>query len=206
MVSMATTQKLDLYKKYKAEYITPRKPALVKTTPAQYITISGSGAPGSADFQNKIGALYGVAYTMKMTKKFAGKDYKVCPLEGLYWGSGKEESALSIDPKELNWTLIMRVPDFLKEKDLQQAVAQIHGKGKTGDFDAVTLERMDEGTCVQMLHIGRYNQECGTIAQMMTFAEEKGLACHGKHHEIYLSDPRRVAPERLRTILRLPVR
>ena len=203
---MPTALKLDLYKKHATEYIAPKKPVLVKTKPAQYITISGSGAPGSADFQNKIGALYGVAYTMKMAKKFAGEDYKVCHLEGLYWGSGKEENALSVDRKELNWTLIMRVPDFIKEKDLQQAVAQLHGKGKTGDFDAVKLERIDEGTCVQMLHLGPYNQECGTIAQMMTYAKEKGLSCHGKHHEIYLSDPRRVAPERLRTILRLPVR
>jgi hypothetical protein len=203
---MPTASKLDLYKKHRTEYIAPKKPALVKTKPAQYITISGSGAPGSADFQNKIGALYGVAYTMKMMKKSAGKDYKVCHLEGLYWGSGKEENVLSIDPKELKWTLIMRVPDFLKEKDLQRAIAQVHAKGKTGDFDAVKFERIDEGTCVQMLHIGPYNQEGGTITQMIAYAKEKGLSCHGKHHEIYLSDPRRVPPERLRTILRYPVR
>lgn len=202
---MPTAPKLDLYKKHRTEYIAPKKPTLVKTKPAQYIAISGSGAPGSAGFQNKIGALYGVAFTLKMAKKFAGKDYKVCHLEGLYWGSEKEDNMLSIDPKELNWTLLMRVPDFIKGKDLQQAIAQLHGKRKTGAFDAVRLERIDEGTCVQMLHVGPYNQECGTITQMISYAKEKGLGCHGKHHEIYLSDPRRVAPERLRTILRLPV-
>jgi hypothetical protein len=101
--------------------------------------------------------------------------------------------------------LIIRVPDFIKEKDLQQTFAQLRAKGKDGDFENVKLESLDEGSCVQMLHVGPYNQENRTIDQMLAFAEEKGLTCRGKHHEIYLSDPRRVPPERLRTILRLPV-
>ena len=198
-------EKLDLYRTHKAEYVAPRKPVMVKTGPAKYLTINGHGAPGSAEFQDKIGTLYGVAFTVKMTRKFAGKDYKVCHLEGLYWGNGKDEIAACSDPSEWNWKLVIRVPDFIKEKDLNQAVVQLHAKGKTGDFEQVKLESIDEGSCVQMLHIGPYNDEKRTIDQMLAFVREKGLACRGKHHEIYLSDPRRVPPERLRTILRVPV-
>ena len=154
-------------------------------------------------FQEKVGTLYSVAYTLKMAKKFAGKDYKVCNLEGLYWGSSSETG--SFDFNDCEWLLIIRVPDFIKEKDLQQTFTELRAKGKAGDFENVKLESLDEGSCVQMLHVGPYNQENRTIDQMLAFAENEGLTCRGKHHEIYLSDPRRVPPERLRTILRLPV-
>ena len=202
---MPPTAKLDLYKVHKAEYITPKKPVLVKTRPAKYLTISGRGAPASAEFQNSVGALYGVAITIKMARKFAGKDYKVCGLEGLYWGSAKEESAALLDPNEWSWLLMIRVPDFIKDKDLRQAICQLRAKGKVGDFEKVKLERIDEGPCVQMLHVGPYSQENKSIDQMLAFVKQEGLACHGKHHEIYLSDPRRVPEDRLRTILRIPV-
>jgi hypothetical protein len=202
---MPTAQKLDLYKVHKAEYVATKKPVLVKTSPAQYLTISGRGAPASPEFQNKIGALYNVAFTLKMTQKFGGKDYKVCHLEGLYWGSGKEENVACLDPSAWNWLLVIRVPDFIKEKDLQQAIGQLRAKGKTGDFDKAKLESLDEGSCVQMLHVGPYNQEKQTIDQMLAFAAKEGLSSRGKHHEIYLSDPRRVPAQRLRTILRFPV-
>lgn len=202
---MPPTQKLDLYKVHKTEYVATKKPVLVKTRPAKYLTISGRGAPASAEFQNSIGTLYGVAFSMKMAQKFAGMDYKVCPLEGLYWGSGKEENVGWIDPNKWNWMLVIRAPDFIKEKDLQQAIVQLRAKGKAGDFEKVKLESIDEGSCVQMLHLGPYNQENRTIDQMLAFAKQKGLTCRGRHHEIYLSDPRRVPPDRLRTILRFPV-
>ncbi len=89
---MPTAEKIDLYKIHKAEYVATKKPALVKTRPAQYLTISGHGAPASPEFQEKVGTLYSVAFTLKMAQKFAGKDYKVCNLEGLYWGSREEEN------------------------------------------------------------------------------------------------------------------
>ena len=200
-----TLEKLDLCKIHKTDYVAARKPVMVKIGPAKYLTISGHGAPASPEFQDGIGTLYGVAFTVEMTRKFAGKDYKVCHLEGLYWGNGNEEIAICPDPSEWNWTLVIRVPDFIKEKDLNQAIAQLRAKGKAGDFEKVKLESIDEGSCVQMLHVGPYNEEKRTIDQMLAFARQKGLACRGKHHEIYLSDPRRVPPERLRTILRFPV-
>jgi hypothetical protein len=197
--------KLDLYKVHKTEYVAAKKPVLLRTIPAKYLTISGHGAPASDEFQDKIGILYSVAFTVKMTRKFAGKDYKVCHLEGLYWGSGKEENLSCLDPKEWNWLLAIRVPDFIKMKELQQAIAQLRAKGKVGEFEKVKLESLDEGSCVQMLHVGPYSQENRTIDEMLAFVKQKGLTCRGKHHEIYLSDPRRLPPERLRTILRFPV-
>src|SRR5574337_1261794 len=107
---MAAAQKLDLYKIHKAEYVAAKKPVLVKIKPAKYLTIGGKGEPASADFQNKIGALYGVAFTVKMAKKSAGKDYRVCHLEGLWYGDGKSEEVLSVPPSSLHWTLLIRVP------------------------------------------------------------------------------------------------
>lgn len=202
---MPGKSKLDLYRTHKAEYIRPRKPALVKIGPAKYLAITGKGAPASTEFQNKIGALYGVAYTVKMTKKFAGQDYRVCHLEGLWWGS-KERMDFAAQPTDMwNWKLIIRVPDFIKKTDVDAAIKKLKGKGKTPVVSEVVLEKIDEGLSVQMLHVGPYSQEGKTVAQMMEFAQEKGFTCRGRHHEIYLSDPRRVPAERLKTILRHPL-
>jgi len=202
---MAPAKKLDLYKVHKAEYVTPKKPALVVTKPAKYLAVTGTGAPASEEFQNRISALYGVAFTIKMAKKFAGQDYRVCHLEGL-WSVGQGNMNLRAQPPETwNWKLLMRVPDFIKRADVKAAVKALAKKGKSPGAAAVRLEKLSEGTCVQMLHVGPYATEEETIAQMMAFATERGLAFHDLHHEIYLSDPRRVPPQRLRTILRHPV-
>jgi hypothetical protein len=203
---MAAGQKLDLYKTHKSEYVTPKKPALVNVKPAQYLSVEGKGEPGGEVFHKMVGALYGVAYTVKFIKKFAGRDYKVCQLEGLWWGSGKGMDFFKNPPKTWNWKLLVRVPDFIKAKDIKDAVKLLKEKGKGAGTGKVKLEKIREGKCVQMLHVGPYNQEQGTIGQMMEFAREKGLVAHGRHHEIYLSDPRRVPASRLRTILRHPVR
>ena len=199
------TQKLDLYKVHKAEYITPKKPVLIQTKPAKYLAITGQGAPGGKAFQEGVGALYNVAFTLKMAKKFAGQDYKVCHLEGLWWGDKEGQDFAAQPPDAWNWKLIIRVPDFIVAKDLKEAVATLKGKGKPPDVANVKLETLDEGQCVQMLHVGPYSKEGETISQMLALAREKQVRCRGRHHEIYLSDPRRVPPARLRTILRLPV-
>jgi len=203
---MPAAKKLDLYKEHKAEYVTPKKPVLVKTKPAKYLTITGKGRPGGELFQKHIGALYGAAFTIKMTRKFAGQDYKVCHLEGLWWGDkeGLDFSAIPLD--QYSWKLIIRVPDFIQKKDLDSAVRALKEKGKGPEVAEVKLEKIKEGLCVQMLHVGPYSDEVKTIAHMMNLAQEKGLTCQVPHHEIYLSDPRRVPPARLRTILRFSVR
>jgi len=202
---MAADKKLDLYKVHKAEYVTPKKPVLVHVRPARYLTITGEGAPACAEFQNKVGALYSVAFTVKMTRKFAGQDYKVCHLEGLYWTKGKAGEVLSAGPSALNWKLLIRVPEFSKKADVDAAVKTVRAKGKAADAAKVRLETINEGQCVQMLHVGPYSRESETLARMREFAEQKGLSCRGRHHEIYLSDPRRVPAERLRTIIRHPM-
>ena len=141
-----------------------------------------------------------------MIQKFAAKDYKVCPLEGQWWCANGEVSFISQDPKTWNWKLMIRVPEFVTEKDRAEAVDQLREKGKPAQVSEVSLETIEEGRSVQVLHVGPYDRETETIAGMMEFARQRGLAFHGVHHEIYLSDPRRVLAARLRTILRHPVR
>jgi len=188
--------KLDLYAVHKSDYVAPKTPILINVKPARYLAITGKGEPGGEAFQTRLGALYAVAFTIKMAKKFAGRDYKVCGLEGLWWGM----------PKTWNWKLIIRTPDFITPADLKTAVATLRAKGKGREVSEVKLERIEEGPSVQMLHVGPYDAEAPTLKAMEDFAAAQGLKCHGRHHEIYLSDPRRVKPEKLRTILRMPVK
>jgi hypothetical protein len=179
---------------------------MVELKPATYLAISGKGAPGGEAFTASIGALYGMAFTIKMTRKFAGKqDYAVCKLEG-QWGSAAEPNFAKLPPAQWLWTLLIRTPEFIKEEDLRQAVAVLLKRGKGEDVKRVRLESLTEGPCVQMLHVGPYDKEPETIAVMRAFAEKQQFQLSGRHHEIYLSDPRRVPPERLKTILRVPVR
>jgi hypothetical protein len=204
---MAGREKVDLYKVHKEDYIAPKEPTFVNVKNAQYLAVSGRGAPGSLAYQSKIGALYGVAYTIKMTRKFEGReDYVVCKLEGQYWADDEPTDFSDIRPEELNWRLLIRTPDFIKKKDLKEAVGKLIDRGKGEGVDQVELVSIAEGKCVQMLHVGPYDKEQGTVQKMFKFAEAEGCAADGRHHEIYLSDPRRVAPEKLKTILRLPVK
>jgi hypothetical protein len=203
---MKSQPKLDLYKLHKAEYAATRKPALVEVTPASYLAISGQGAPGGDLFTASIGALYGAAFTIKMTRKFAGQqDYAVCKLEGLWWSESAANFA-KLPKDQWLWKLLIRTPDTIKEDDLQQAVAVLLKRGKGQYVKRVRLESLAEGLCVQMLHVGPYDREGETVALMKAFAGNQQLGFSGKHHEIYLSDPRRVPPDRLKTIVRQPVR
>lgn len=186
-------KKLDLYVEHKSEYVAAKQPVLIHVAPAQYLAIAGRGKGGGPEFQRKLGALYGVAFTIKMAKKAAGRDYGVCKLEGL-WRSDQD------------WTLIIRTPDFITAKDLKDAIRKLREKGKDAEVAEVEIEKLHEGRSVQMLHVGAYDREQGTIEAMREFAAAAGLRLGGLHHEIYLSDPRRVAPERLRTILRYPLK
>jgi hypothetical protein len=141
-----------------------------------------------------------------MTRKFAGgQDYKVCQLEGLWWADGSSADFTAVPRDQWRWKLLIRVPDFIGQADLDQAKAALRDKGKPPAFESVRLETIEEGPCVQMLHVGPYAEEPATLALMRQFAAAGGLEFRGPHHEIYLSDPRRVPPERLRTILRMPV-
>ena len=202
---MKTKEKIDLYKLNKDDYAAPKKPLLLKIKDATYLAISGQGEPGGETFTDKIGALYGMAFTIKMTRKFAGEqDYSVCKLEG-QWGADGQDDFSRLPKAQWRWNLLIRTPDFVKADELEKAVATLLKRGKTPTVREVRLESLSEGQCVQMLHVGPYDRECETVALMKAHAEKHGLHFHGRHHEIYLSDPRRVPAGRLKTILRHPV-
>lgn len=203
---MANEEKVDLFKELnKTEYARPKKPVLVDVGKGTYLKIDGRGAPGGREFTAKVGALYAMAYTIKMTRKFDGdRDYVVGKLEAQWWVGGDGDMATT-PQAEWNWTMMIRTPDFVKKPEVKRAAKVLREKGKEPEVDLVELAAMSEGRCVQMLHVGPYDTEPETAARMTAFAAEQGYTPHGRHHEIYLSDPRRVPPERLKTILRIPV-
>jgi len=203
---MKKLPKLDLLKVHAAEYVTPKKPVLLDIAPAMYLAIEGVGAPGGEEFTRRIGGLYGVAFTIKMTRKFAGQqDYGVAKLEAIWWSAGGECNFACLPKDQWCWKLMIRTPEFVGEADRQTALATLAKRGKDPVCREVRLEELVEGRCVQMLHVGPYEREGETVAVMRTFAEGKGFRFNGRHHEIYFSDPRRVPPERLKTLLRQPV-
>jgi hypothetical protein len=204
----APTAKLDLFQIHKADYAAPRQPVLLRVASATYLGIAGRGTPGGEAFQQAIEALYSVAFAVKMASKLAGRDYGVCKLEGVCWAdSGR---SLAIEPKDQwSWRLLIRTPDFIGKREIEAARKRLAGKGSATDkaplFKEVELAALCENQCVQILHTGPYDREPETVARMEAFAVGQGYRFDGPCHEIYLSDPRRVAPEKLRTILRIPV-
>ena len=197
--------KLDLYQKHKNEYVaSAKRPSMVRVGPAKYLSITGSGAPASDPFTRAIGAMYNVAYTIKMARKSAGQDFRMMALEGL-WVVDSPSGKWADPNNTWNWELMTRVPTFIAEKELKSTIDQLLAKGKEAEVGKVKLVDFTEGECVQMLHVGPYATEDQTVAKMREFAAMAGRQFSGKHHEIYLSDPRRVAPEKLKTILRIPI-
>jgi len=197
--------KLDLYAKHKSEYVaSANRPSIVRVGPAKYLSITGSGAPGSEPFTRAIGAMYNVAYTIKMARKSAGQDFRMMALEGL-WVVDSPSGKWSDPNNKWTWELMIRVPTFINEKELKSTIDQLLAKGKDPEVGRVKLAEYTEGECVQMLHVGPYSTEEETVGKMREFAAMAGRQFSGKHHEIYLSDPRRVAPEKLKTILRIPI-
>lgn len=204
---MKTGEKIDLSKQFKDPYKAAAKPFLLTAGKATYLAIDGRGEPGGNEFTDKIGALYGAAFTIKMTRKFAGRqDYVVCKLEALWWLDGDKDDFGSAPREQWNWKLMIRTPRIVKQEELVKAASVLIEKGKTPAIREVKLEDISEAPCIQMLHVSPYDKEGQTLEVMKAFAAEQGLEFHGRHHEIYLSDPRRVPPERLKTILRHPVR
>jgi hypothetical protein len=202
---MPASQKLDLYARHKDEYVAPDDPVFVTIKPARYLAIQGRGEPGGETFQAAVGALYNVAFTVKMARKSGGRDYTVSKLEALWWGKGKGGNFLLEPKSSWNWQLLIRVPDWIQSREVTHSAEGLVKKGKARDVLNVELIVLSEGRAVQMLHVGPYDEETATIRRLAEFAAAHRLAFHGKHHEIYLSDPRRIPPAKLRTILRYPV-
>lgn len=201
---MAKHAKLDLYKEFKSEYAALKEPVFVVVGPAKYLSIVGRGAPGGEQFRSHISALYSVAFTLKMAEKFAGHDYKVCHLEGQWWAPDGTDFRTH-PPTEWHWRLLIRVPDFITQAEVTDAINTVMKKNKVSLANQVKLEDITEGRCVQMLHVGPYAEEHTDVTKMQQVVEGKGLHLRGPHHEIYLSDPNRVPKDRLRTILRYRV-
>lgn len=204
----ATEAPLDLYRDRRAEYAATTTPTFVDVGPGTFLAVEGTGPPGGERFQEAVGALYGVAYTIKMTRKHRlgiGPDYKIAPLEGLYWTEGEEDLMAADGQTVMSWQLLVRKPEFITQTDVGAAAAVLEAKGRGAGARHVRVVAINEGRCVQVLHVGPYETEPATVETMRAFAAAAGVAFRGRHHEIYLSDPRRVPPERLKTILRYPV-
>jgi hypothetical protein len=200
-------EKLDLFKTHKAEFAAKAQPALIETAPAVYLAFSGKGEPGGVEFSEGIDALFGMAFTIKMARKHAGKrDYAVGKLEARWPGFDRERNAAAPDTEHWLWQLLIRTPEFIREADLDQARTTMEQRGRAATTDRVERVRLDEGLVVQALHTGPYENEGGALDRMREFAAGKGLRPAGPHHEIYILGPRRIDPAKLKTILRIPVR
>jgi hypothetical protein len=206
-------QKLDLRKELKYLYQPSAKKVEVVDVPRfQFAMLDGEIESGFAPaespaFQEALMALYGVSYTLKFTSKLRKVDpidYPVMALEGLWW---VEDGKFDIThPEGWKWTLMMLQPDFITTEMFQEAISQIRRKkGDQPGLSKLRLENFAEGLSMQIMHIGPYSEEPATIAKMDAFARENGYQKRAKHHEIYLGDPRRAAPEKLKTVLRYPI-
>lgn len=205
----------DYKKEYRELYMPKRTPEIVEIPEMNFAAVRGSGDPNEADGEYKaaIGLLYAVAFTIKMSKKGDHRidgyfDYVVPPLEGFWWQKGI--CGVDYGQKALfQWISMIRLPDFVTEKDFLWAVAEAERKKKQ-DFSKVQFLTVKEGLCVQCLHIGPFDEEPATVALMDRYLQENGyendFSENRRHHEIYLSDARRVAPERWRTVIRHPVK
>ena len=205
----------DFKKEYKEFYLPDKKPGVILVPKMNYIAVRGQGDPNQEDgeYKQAIGLLYGIAFTIKMSKKGDHQidgyfDYVVPPLEGFWWQPGV--TGIDYAHKEnFRWISVIRLPDFVTKADFDWAVDEATKKKKT-DFSKVEYMAYDEGLCVQCMHIGSYDDELKTAALMHEYIEQQGYALditdERLHHEIYLSDARKVAPEKLKTVIRHPVR
>lgn len=181
---------------------------LLDVPPRRYLVVDGHGDPNtSASYAEALGALYPVAYTLRFaSRRDGGPDYVVPPLEALWWAEDHQVFTTARDKSAWSWTAMIAVPDAVPEPWVDDAVATVARTKDPPGLLRIRLEALDEGRCVQTLHVGPYDDEGPVLATMHEeFLPAAGLSPTGRHHEIYLGDPRRSAPEKLRTILRQPV-
>lgn len=205
----------DFKKEYKEYYLPKNKPQIVTVPPMNYIAVRGEGDPNEAGgaYKAAIGVLYAIAYTIKMSKlgdhRIEGYyDFVVPPLEGFWWQDGVDGFD-AMDKSALRWISVIRLPDFVTKADLEWAAAEAAGKKKL-DCSAAEFLTIDEGLCVQIMHLGPYDDEPATVAVMDAYLAANGYETDfsgGRlHHEIYLSDARKVAPEKWKTVIRHPIK
>lgn len=205
----------DYKKEYKEFYMPPKKPTIVTIPPMNYIAVRGQGDPNIEDgeYKQSISLLYGIAFTIKMSKKGSRQiegyfDYVVPPLEGLWW----QDDVQVIDyahKENFKWISLIRLPDFVTKADFDWAIEEATRKKKT-DFSKVEFLTYDEGLCVQCMHIGSYDDEPATVQLIHEYMTAQGYSLDFSgsryHHEIYLSDARKVSSDRLKTVIRHPIK
>ena len=205
----------DFKKEYKAFYLPKNKPEIVTVPTINYIAVRGKGDPNEEGgaYQAAIGVLYAIAYTIKMSKKGDHRiegyyDFVVPPLEGFWWQDGVDGVDYA-DKSTFNWISVIRLPDFVTKADFDWAVAEATRKKKL-DCSMAEFLSVDEGECVQIMHLGAFDNEPATVAIMDAYLEANGyendFSATRLHHEIYLSDARKVAPEKWKTVIRHPIR
>lgn len=201
--------KYDLKREHAELYAPSAKEfAIVDVPPMRYLAIDGHGDPNSApSYREAVEALFGVAYAVKfVSKRRLGRDFVVAPLEGLWWADD-QGAFVARDKDAWNWTMLIAQPDWIDEDAVASAVAAVRAKAPSPALDRLRLEHLHEGRSAQILHIGSYDDEAPTLARLHDeWMPQHGLTFNGPHHEVYLSDARRTAPEKLRTVLRQPVR
>jgi len=206
------SKKVDYKKEFQDLYLPKTKPMLINVPPMNFIMIDGAGDPNHKEYQLAIGVLYALSYTIKMSKMSGNQpsgyyEYVVPPLEGLWWING---GAFSIKERDnWLWTSMIRQPEFVTPAVFVWAIEECRRKKPELDLAKARFDTFSEGLCVQIMHIGPYSDEPRSLASLKDFIQANSLieqtGSDRKHHEIYLSDPRKTAPEKLKTVLRLPV-
>lgn len=205
----------DFKKEYKEFYMPKNKPQIVTIPATNYVAVRGTGNPNEADgaYQKAVQILYAVSYTLKMSYKGTHQidgffEYVVPPLEGFWWQNGFDGVNYS-DKNSFHWISAIRLPDFIGRADFDWAVQEASAKKKL-DCSAAEFLTVDEGVCVQIMHIGSYDDEPETVAKMDAYLQENGyindFSARRLHHEIYLSDPRKVDPAKCKTVIRHPIK
>ena len=200
---------LDLKKQFAALYKPSAKvPSVVDVPPLRFLMLDGVGDVGGPTYQDAVASLYGLAYPIKFeAKKRLDLAYPVMPLEGLYWDTEDEHAGVVPgDVHSLAWRLMIMLPDAVTAEFADEVRAKVAAKKNLPRLQDARVQTFSEGTSVQIMHVGPYAEETPTIDALLDFAERRGLDVTGRHHEIYLGDPRRSAPEKLKTVLRYGVR
>jgi hypothetical protein len=203
--------KIDFKKKLKEFYagVSAKDFSIVDVPTLNFLMIDGQGYPGtSQEYQEAMETLYPVSYTLKFMLKKKGKEYVVMPLEGLWWAKDMTvfTTEFMVRKDEWKWTSMVMQPDFITQEMVNQAIEEVKKKKNPVALPKLRFEQYTEGLSAQILYFGSYSDEGPTIERLHSFIEEQGYQRRGKHHEIYLSDPRRTKPERLKTIIRQPMK
>lgn len=200
-------EQINFKKEMKEFYRPPRKPVIVDVPPLQFIMINGKGYPGtSQEYQDAMQTLFPVAYTLRFAIKTAGiLDYKVMPLEGLWWAEDMDVFTIDDRPEEWLWTSMIMQPSQVTKDLFAEAVQTVKEKKNPTALSKIRLETYHEGLSVQVMHTGPFSEEGPVIENMHQFAFDQGYELRGTHHEIYLSDFTRTAPEKLKTVIRQPI-